>query len=221
MKAFCGIYKIQNKINNKIYIGQSIDIERRFAEHKRHKDNCWIHQAIQKYGPENFDYTILQECLPEQLDQKEKYWIQYYQSFGNNGYNQNKGGKDNSLYTAIENSKKKVLQFNLQGEKIAEFQSMREAERQTGILHIGEVCRHTRTQAGGFYWIYEGDTLKKNKIRKRKVKQIDPQTLQTINIFNSIVEAANCTPAHSTAIGQVCKGKRKTAGGFQWRYLDE
>ena len=46
----CGIYKIENLINHKIYIGQSIEIERRIQKHKTIKDNLYIHKAISKYG---------------------------------------------------------------------------------------------------------------------------------------------------------------------------
>lgn len=50
----CGIYKIENLINHKIYIGQSINIEKRFLVHKTSNDGCYIHNAIQKYGIMNF-----------------------------------------------------------------------------------------------------------------------------------------------------------------------
>ena len=46
----CGIYKITNNITNKCYIGKSVDIERRFKEHKNSKDNFAIHTSIKKYG---------------------------------------------------------------------------------------------------------------------------------------------------------------------------
>ena len=79
-----GIYLITNKVNNKKYIGQSINIERRYKEHLRsgqpekyaHKGkrdiNTPIHKAMQKYGITNFSITILEECLPKELDEKEK-----------------------------------------------------------------------------------------------------------------------------------------------------
>ena len=57
-----GIYLIRNKINNKVYIGQSIDIEGRWKDHKVRKDESAIHLAIQKYGVENFEFEVLQEC---------------------------------------------------------------------------------------------------------------------------------------------------------------
>ena len=50
----CGIYKIENQLNKKCYIGQSINIEHRFAKHKCAKDDFYIHRALKKYGIENF-----------------------------------------------------------------------------------------------------------------------------------------------------------------------
>ncbi len=74
-----GIYKIINHINNKIYIGQSIDIDRRFKEHirtsKLNKDNMPIHKAMYKYGIENFSIVVIEECEISLLDEKEKYYI--------------------------------------------------------------------------------------------------------------------------------------------------
>lgn len=72
-----GIYKITNKINGKFYIGQSIDIKRRFIEHKTpHGTMTSIKLAIKKYGKENFSFEIIEECEVEQLDEKEIYWIE-------------------------------------------------------------------------------------------------------------------------------------------------
>ena len=97
-----GIYKITNKINNKAYIGQSIDIENRWRQHKlcsfietKTEYNSPIHQAIRKYGLENFSFEVLEECEPEQLNEREIYWIDYYQTFpvsSGKGYNQTIGG---------------------------------------------------------------------------------------------------------------------------------
>lgn len=66
-----GIYKIQNKQNGKIYIGQSNDIERRIKEHcypnRYKKSRCLIDYAIHKYGVENFTYETVEECSLEEL----------------------------------------------------------------------------------------------------------------------------------------------------------
>ena len=84
-----GIYKIQNKINGKIYIGQSIHIERRFQEHCFPSSNSLISRAIHKYGKENFDFTVIEECKIEELDKKEQFWIKKYNSLIPYGYNIN------------------------------------------------------------------------------------------------------------------------------------
>lgn len=86
-----GIYKITKKENGKSYIGQSNDIERRFSEHKT-KTDIPIDIAIQKYGVNAFEFSIIEECDLSQLDEKEKYWIAFYNTYKGFGYNCNEGG---------------------------------------------------------------------------------------------------------------------------------
>lgn len=91
-----GIYKYQNKLNGKIYIGQSQDIERRYQQHiydakNRPERGCGVDLAIKKYGIENFDFEVIEECPTSQLDERERYWIAYYDSY-HNGYNRTPGG---------------------------------------------------------------------------------------------------------------------------------
>ena len=81
-----GIYKITNLITQKSYIGQSLNINRRFQEHCR-KNEQQIDQSIQKYGLDNFKFEILEECSAEQLNDREDYWIEYYNTIVPNGYN--------------------------------------------------------------------------------------------------------------------------------------
>lgn len=94
-----GIYKITNKINGKIYIGQSVHIERRFSEHKvsSHNPKSLIHKALNEYGIENFDFSIIDECEENQLDEKEIFYIKYYNSLAPNGYNVQFGGSDTHI----------------------------------------------------------------------------------------------------------------------------
>ena len=92
----CGIYKIENKFNGHCYIGQSLNIEQRWTEHKKCINNTesWdrsLYKAIRKYGLENFSWEIIEECSEENLDNRETYWIDYYNSY-NDGYNQTMGG---------------------------------------------------------------------------------------------------------------------------------
>lgn len=88
-----GIYKIENLINGHCYIGQSINIERRWKRHIESVETCDypLYLAIRKYGIDNFSFNIVQECQPHELDELERYWIKYYNSYYD-GYNQTIGG---------------------------------------------------------------------------------------------------------------------------------
>ena len=92
------IYKITNKINGKIYIGQTIQkpIER-FYQHCAKSAKCEvlnmpIHKAILKYGKNNFSFEILETINKNKLNERERYWISYYDSY-NSGYNATFGGQ--------------------------------------------------------------------------------------------------------------------------------
>jgi group I intron endonuclease len=91
IKKMIGIYKIENKLNNHCYIGQSANIQKRWTQHKNPYN--WereirkpLYLAFKKYGLENFSFEILEECLLEELKIKEREWIKYYNSY-QNGYN--------------------------------------------------------------------------------------------------------------------------------------
>jgi len=87
-----GIYKIQNTINGKYYIGASKDIDRRWNEHKNCKnEDSLLSKAIKKHGLDNFSFEIIEECCPDTIYTREIYWINYYNSF-RQGYNLNVGG---------------------------------------------------------------------------------------------------------------------------------
>lgn len=91
-----GIYRIHDKVNNLDYIGQSIHIKERWREHrselKTYKSGNKLYKAMRELGLKNFEFTVLEECSPQELDDREKYWITYYDTY-ENGYNQTLGGQ--------------------------------------------------------------------------------------------------------------------------------
>lgn len=95
-----GIYKIKNLVNGKCYIGQSVNIQKRWYEH-RYKAfsngdisfNSPIHLAFRKYGLDNFEFSILLECNIDELDEKEKSLILEHNTLFPNGYNIMVGGQ--------------------------------------------------------------------------------------------------------------------------------
>ena len=116
------IYKYTNLINNKIYIGQTREkLERRHQRHLHQlNDNTYFHRALLKYGIENFSLEIVEDNIPiSELDNKEKYWISYYDSFyaTGKGYNLTEGGQWGSgtqiLTTKNAEDIQKLIQENL------------------------------------------------------------------------------------------------------------
>ena len=91
-----GIYKITNLNNNMTYIGQTVNISDRLKQHIKcglgiDAPNNKLYTAMQEEGVENFKFEIIETCSKEELNQQEKYWIDFYQST-DWGYNQTVGG---------------------------------------------------------------------------------------------------------------------------------
>lgn len=112
-----GIYKITNKVNGKIYIGKSTDIVRRFAEHKRHykseshRKKIALYKSMWKYGVENFIFEILEETSVDVLDEREKYYIDFYKSNNKDiGYNLTEGGDSGPIYYGETNKNAKLTE---------------------------------------------------------------------------------------------------------------
>lgn len=98
------IYIIKNRINNKVYIGQSINPEMRFIQHCKPSSafqNSLIDRAIQKYGANNFWFEVLESDV-KNYNEREKFWIAKYNSINPNGYNISLGGENPPTHYAIE-----------------------------------------------------------------------------------------------------------------------
>lgn len=96
------IYKVVNKINGKIYIGQTIrDLDSRIREHKyaafKRSHNLPFHNAVSSYGFENFDFYFVDRAINiEDLNKKEEFYINKFNSLVPNGYNAEVGGRNKS-----------------------------------------------------------------------------------------------------------------------------
>lgn len=120
--VFTGIYAIRNKINNKVYIGQSTDIERRLKEHLRycrsrdvHRGNRHLVNSFIKYGEENFEAKILSICPKNELNARETLFIIFYASHDQAyGYNYTFGG-DSSSGFKLSTQEKELISKNQMG----------------------------------------------------------------------------------------------------------
>lgn len=195
-----GIYKITNKINGKVYIGQSIDIERRWKEHiQRDRTNTsLIHLAIIKYGKDNFDFDIIEECSQSELNEKEQYWIKYYNSF-ENGYNLTRGGEARFYYD-IEAIYEDYLRT----------QNISQTAKNIGC-HVNTVRRIIRVHG-----------INHSEMQLDKpVEQIDCKTLKVIHTFNTIKDAADAMNITRDAISMAASGQHKSSAGYYWRFVGD
>lgn len=197
------IYKWANKVNGKKYVGQTIHPRKRYLQHYNGEraDSQIIDRAILKYGPENFDYTVLltihadtREELRRLLDEAEIAGIRLEQSYYKTGlgYNMTLGGMTRGTYNHSEETKiklsrikkgkklsetakkniaeghrglkltelhktnlqkahkadmKRIRQFTVDGVLVAEYDSIKAAERTTGINRGGiSACINGRQQ---------------------------------------------------------------------------
>jgi len=212
-KPICGIYQITNQINGKIYIGQSIDIERRWNQHKYGKGSIILKNAISKYGVDNFKFEILEvieftdkNYIIEQLTELEQKWLDNKKPYINeNGYNQNKISKPNlpkqkcvdygKLISAIkiENNHcgKLIKQYDLNGNLIKEWKSAAQVERILGFKaeNISACCLRKSKTSNGYVWRFNNDSITEDDFKKlnNRLKPITRKFLQ-LTLDNKIIK---------------------------------
>ncbi len=100
-----GIYIIRNKIDGKVYIGQSIYLRRRITDHRRKLQqgchpNTYLQHAVDRYGIQNFEFRIVERCSYNEIDERERYWIHKFKSdLREYGYNREDGGHNGRKYS--------------------------------------------------------------------------------------------------------------------------
>ena len=107
-----GIYGIHNLINNKWYVGQAVNIKARWNTHRsllfrNERDSIHLLRAWKKYGSDAFEWLVLEECPPDELDEKEIFWIAEKDSYVH-GYNRTLGGGGIHGYKLSEDHKEKI-----------------------------------------------------------------------------------------------------------------
>lgn len=207
------IYKITNHLNQKAYIGKTIyTVEERWQEHIRDskRDRCKdrpLYRAMNKYGIENFSIEQIEKVEVKNLSNREIYWIEYYHTFSN-GYNATLGGDGKILYD-----------YDLIADLIREGKTSKEI-----CDEIGCCVDVVRLVAKKYNLSITGTNLFTQS--SKKVQQYDKQG-NLISEFNSYADAARWLEDNGyvsgnlngvrSHIGDVCKGKRKTAYQFIWK----
>lgn len=204
------IYQIVNDINDKVYVGKTeFSIEKRFTEHGRdafreRNENRPLYRAMKKYGIEHFHIELIEET--DNPEEREIYWISEKNSYSN-GYNATLGG-DGQYYI----DRQEVIECYLK------LKNQRAVAKELGICvdTIRSILRQNNIEI--FKQVHEN-------AKKVEMYDLKDGYLQS---FNSLTEAADYLISQDltgckrstikTHISEVCRGKRKTAAGFKWKF---
>lgn len=220
------IYKFTNIINGKVYIGKTINIDRRLKEHKYrskyHKNKFGY--ALTKYG---FDSFIFESILSINSTSKaklniilnilEKSFIQKYDSYYN-GYNSTLGG-DGCLGTIKSQESKKALSILKVGKSINKGNKASLETRKKLSRISTERYKNIRRKPKSIFKNIQSESCRKlqSNIKKKPIQQF---TLDNTYIkdWDSALDASLILDIQVDTIRKCCKNTRKTAGGFIWKY---
>jgi len=209
-KGIVGIYVIKNKINNKIYVGKSVNIYRRIKAHitalnTKHKknENAHLINSWHKHGKINFTYEIICECDINLLKEKELFYIRKYNS----------------------TDRKKGYNFRIDSEGgMIPLQST--CDKLSVVLHKRFEDPNERKKAGDRnreFWKNNPDVKKQmaKNVSKAKEKytfqKIDKNTGEVLASFANLKEIITKNPTYKWQnIYAVCNGYKPTIYGFKW-----
>ena len=210
MKEYC-IYLHRNKINGKVYIGQTCQKpEKRWNYGYGYKNCPRFYSAIVSYGWSNFEHIILENNLTsDEANEKEQYYIKKYNSQNPDlGYNLTEGGSSLSEYwktpehRELQSQNKKLYFKEHPDKKIENDMHLKEIAQKSAKIRSEKMKENYANQGGLFHL---------NESRKKRIKCIE-----TNEIFTSLSEASKKYNISVGNISSVIHGKRKSAGGYHW-----
>lgn len=212
-----GIYRIVNTLNEKCYVGQTVDLKRRFSNHKSSYKNSRgnhpvLHHAINKYGWSAFKYEVICRCPIEYLNKMEIHFISHFNSYSA-GYNANKGGHESVV-------PKPIYQYDNKGFYINKWESVKDAAKYYNCsesLISGTLNNSKRITAFGFLWSRQ----KVVKLKNTRIPISNPIPVDKYNVkgelimrFDSISDAVKHEKG-SINIERALK-EGGLAGGYAW-----
>lgn len=225
-----GIYKITNKINGKFYIGQSVDIKRRFTEHRNpHGKETSLKLAIKKYGKENFLFEVIEECSAQDLDEREVYWIARLRP----QYNRTAGGAGARSLTVPEETRQLLSQkCRRYWDSLPDAKKREICQRLTGPPKGHAVSQATREKlrTANLGKVQSAETVDRRKatiIEKKAAGYVQTNAghkkkvrcIETNQIFDSVKAAGESLSVHPSCISGVLKGRYKTCKGKHFEYV--
>jgi hypothetical protein len=215
-----GIYKITSP-SGKIYIGQSINIEKRFNQYKNMNKKgigIYLYNSIKKHGWENHKKEIIEECSIEQLDEREIYYINCYNTI-NEGLNLKEGGG----FGCHNDETKNLIRLKAIGRKLS-----KEAKQKISQSKIGNKYNLGRKHSDEIKQSFKYKNRKKGKITPERNKKIKEKLQKPILQYDlngnfikewiSQTEASQVLNINQPSISNCLKNRSKTAGRYIWKY---
>lgn len=213
-----GIYKITNQVNGKVYIGQSVHIKARWQQHilnaRNNKENTLLYNAMRKHGIENFSFEVIEECDKEKLNEREVYWISYYDSFNKEkGYNMTPGGSE-----PIKINPQEIYDLWDQGYSVKEIKEQLK-DKVCGAT-VGSYLQGyknwstTESQRRGQSYAKKLNYSRENNLNVIKQYDIFGNFLKN---WQTCRQIENELKIPHNSISNAIRGKAMQAGGFQWR----
>ena len=206
------IYQIQNDVNGKLYVGKTeFSIEKRFKEHcndafNNRNEKRPLYSAMRKYGIEHFHISLIEET--DNPEEREKYWIEYLGTF-RDGYNATIGGDG-----------KRYLDYKLIVKTYNKVQNQAETAR---ILNISV----NSVQSILKYYNIKPVSLRQvnQNVNGIRIKQftLTDKFIQTFPSAMSALESIKgkgCGTGGTSHILDVCRGIRKSAYGYHWKFFE-
>ncbi|MVM35242.1 hypothetical protein GO755_34795 [Spirosoma sp. HMF4905] len=235
---FSGIYKFTNKINGKIYVGQSQDIYKRYYSHREMIATGLFTKALKKYGIGNFAFEVLERVDDlSAIDQREQYWMDLYQCYEPGiGYNIAKvagtvrGIKRPDVAEIMKRRPRKYGKDNpCYGRKLSEYTKKLISEKHKGK----SLSPEHRAKVGRPMTPERQALLKRGAIEKcrKKIAQIDLESGQTLRTWEHVGDIKEELGHSISGIQCACRGKvydsaisayrpKTSHGGFKWQYVD-
>ena len=206
------IYKITNKIDKKIYVGQTIgDLETRWKGHLKKGSHCrYLSSAIKKYGVHNFEFKLVCITFDNLLDNMEIKYIEQYNSLVPNGYNLRLGGNSGRHNAETKQKISETLKNRYKNGLTRPSSHLGKPHSEMHKKKISESLKGRRLSQ---------ETINKIILSKKIYKIIQFDILgNRLNSFETCQEAAEYIGTTRANVNHCCTGKRKTAKGYVWKY---
>lgn len=214
-----GIYGIENISNGKWYVGQAVNLKKRFRDHKsklrmNHHPNKHLQSAWNKYGEKSFVFRVLEVCEVDMLNSLEMSWVAKKDSYLN-GYNNTVGG-DGVRGLIMSKETRLKMSFSHKGHPVSDEtrERMRETRKnsETARKHMKKL-RQMKMQRGATPKERE-HLARLNEIKKKPVLCVE-----TGQRFESAHDAARKFGTYQSNISFCCNKPESTHRGFHWRYV--